>query len=137
MPADLEGAQHRSSASKRVIPTRLGPTVCSSSRLLCKRHRWQHSLTRVGRGARWFRPLPRAPRPWAKSAPRAPRPCAHRASSRSRPLGRLAQPFLSAPHPTPSSRLLLTALGTLTVDCPARLSHHGLCLPLLKCLSKH
>ncbi len=45
MAADLEGAQHSSSASKRVIPTRLGPAVCSSSRPLCKHHRWQHSLT--------------------------------------------------------------------------------------------
>ncbi len=86
---------------------------------------------RVGRGARGRRPAPRAPRPRAKSAPRAPG------------LTLVTTPWSpsaaisSGPHPTPCSRLLLTASVTLSVDCPARLSHHCLRLPLLKCLSKH
>jgi hypothetical protein len=64
---------------------------------------------RVGRGARGRRPAPRAPRPWARFAPRAPRPLAPRASPGSQLPGRPAPPFLSGPHPTPCSHLLLTA----------------------------
>ena len=93
----LGGPRVRSTRRDAIAASRVHPSAARATR------------PRVGRGGRGRRPAPRAPRPRSKSAPHAPRPRAPLASPGSRRPGRPAPPFLSGPHPTPRSHLLLTA----------------------------